>query len=92
MTMTILTTSQKRRGGRDNPPTGGPRHGNAGKSAKPTAATLYSVYAGTPFERAGAFRRDSASSFTAFDRRGGVIGVFESQSEAADAIEQEASK
>jgi hypothetical protein len=79
-----------RRGGKDNPPPGGPRRGNAGNSARPTAETRFAVYDGTPFERAGAFQRDSASSFTAFDRRGRVIGTFASQSEAIMAIEREA--
>src|SRR5437899_1130363 len=65
---------------------------DAGKAAKPTPETRYAVYDGTPFERAGAFQRDSASSFTAFDRRGRVIGVFDSQSAAVDAIEREASR
>jgi hypothetical protein len=76
-----------RRGGKDNPPTGGPRRGNAGNSARPTAATQYAAYSGQ--DRLGSFRIDG-DAFTAFDRRGRVIGVFETQSAAVDAIEREA--
>jgi len=81
---------QKRRGGKDNPPTGGPRRGNAG-SAKPTAATQYAVYDGTPFERIGSFRHDG-NSFEAFDRLGRPLGVFDSEQAAIAAIDPEASK
>jgi hypothetical protein len=78
-------------GGKDNPPTGGPRRDNAGISAKPTAATQYAVYDGTPFERIGSFRHDG-NSFEGFDRRGRSLGTFGSQQAAVDAIDSEASR
>jgi hypothetical protein len=78
-----------RRGGKDNPPTGGPRRGNAGISAKPTAATQYAVYDGTPFERIGSFRHDG-NSFEAFDRLGRPLGVFDSEQAAIAAIDPKA--
>jgi hypothetical protein len=73
----------RRRGGHDNPQPGGPRRGNAG-SAKPTAATLYSVYAGR--DRLGAYRRDG-EIFTAFTRLGRRLGVFDSEQAAIAAID-----
>ena len=73
------------RSGRDNPEPGGPRHGNAGKSARPTPQTKFSVYDGT--DRLGSFRRDG-DSFVAFDRLGIEIGTFASQNEAIVAIER----
>jgi hypothetical protein len=75
---------ERKRGGKDNPPTGGPRHGNAGKSAKPTAATLFSVYAGR--DRLGAYCRDG-ETFTAFTRLGRPIGIFDSEQAAIAAID-----
>jgi hypothetical protein len=72
------------RSGRDNPEPGGPRHGNAGKSARPTPQTKFSVYDGT--DRLGSFRRDG-DTFEAFDRLGRPLGVFSSQSEATAAID-----
>jgi hypothetical protein len=78
-----------RRGGKDNPPTGGPRRGNAGNSAKPTSATRYAIYggAGTDTDRLGSFRIDG-DAFTAFDKRGIEIGTFATQNEAIVAIER----
>jgi len=73
------------RSGRDNPEPGGPRHGNAGKSARPTPQTKFSVYDGT--DRLGSFRRDG-DTFEAFDRLGIEIGTFASQNEAIVAIER----
>jgi hypothetical protein len=81
----------RRRSGRDNPEPGGPRHGNAGKSARPTPQTKFSVYDGTPFDRIGSFRRDG-NSFEAFDRLGRPLGVFDSEQAAIAAIDPEASK
>jgi hypothetical protein len=78
-----------RRGGKDNPSPGGPRRGNAGNSARPTAATLYSVYAGR--DRLGAYRRDG-ETFTAFTRLGRPLGVFDSEQAAIAAIDPGASK
>jgi hypothetical protein len=75
-----------RRGGKDNPPPGGPRRGNAGNSARPTAATQHAVYDGTPFSRIGSFRHDG-TSFEAFDRRGRPLGVFDSEQAAIAAID-----
>jgi hypothetical protein len=77
---------KRSRSGRDNPEPGGPRHGNAGKSAKPTAATQYAVYDGTPFERIGSFRHDG-NSFEGIDRRGRSLGTFGSQQAAIAAID-----
>jgi hypothetical protein len=74
-----------RRGGKDNPPPGGPRRGNAG-SARPTTATRYAVYDGTPFERIGSFRHDG-NSFEAYGRRGQLLGSFATQKECLDAID-----
>jgi hypothetical protein len=75
-----------RRGGRDNsPPASGPRHGNAGKSAKPTAATRYAVYSGR--DRLGSYGQ-AGDAWVAFTRLGREIGTFCSQSEAIDAIER----
>ena len=79
----------RRRSGRDKPPTGTLRHGNAGKSARPTSATQYAVYDGTPFERIGSFRRDG-NSFEAYGRRGQLLGSFVTQKECLDAIDSEA--
>jgi hypothetical protein len=63
--------------------------GNVTKGrVEPTPKTQFAVYDGST-ERAGSFRHDG-DSFTAFDRRGRVIGVFATQSEAVDAIEREA--
>jgi hypothetical protein len=76
----------RRRSGRDNPEPGGPRHGNAGKSARPTSATQYAVYDGTPFERIGSFRHDG-NSFEAYGRRGQLLGSFATQKECLDAID-----
>jgi hypothetical protein len=75
------------RRGKDNPPPGGPRRGNAGNAARPTSATLYSVYAGR--DRLGAFRRDG-KTFTAFTRLGRPLGVFNSEQAAIAAIDSEA--
>jgi hypothetical protein len=72
------------RSGRDNPPPSGPRHGNAGKSARPTPQTKFSVYDGT--DRLDSFRRDG-DSFVAFDRRGLLLGTFDSQQAAIAAID-----
>jgi hypothetical protein len=71
-----------RRGGKDNPPRGGPRLGNAG-SAKPTSATQFAVYDGR--DRLGAYCRDG-ETFIAFTRLGRQIGVFPSLREALQAI------
>jgi hypothetical protein len=88
----VAAVERKRgRSGKDNPEPGGPRHGNAGKSAKPTAATQYAVYDGTPFERIGSFRHDG-NSFEAFDRLGRPLGIFDSEQAAIAAIDPEASK
>jgi hypothetical protein len=93
MTDTIHPTVERkphpRRGGKDNPPTGGPRRGNAGNSAKPTSETRFAVYDGTPFERIGSFRHDG-NSFEAFDRLGRSLGTFGSQQAAIAAIDSEA--
>jgi hypothetical protein len=80
-----------RRGGKDNSPPGGPRRGNAGNSAKPTAATRYAVYDGTPFERIGSFRHDG-NSFEAYSRRGQLLGSFATQKECLDAIDSAGAK
>jgi hypothetical protein len=87
--MTILTTSRKRRGGKDNPPPGGPRCGHAGNSARPTSATLFAVYGSGSRgnDRLGSFRIDG-DAFEAFDRRGQLLGVFRTQKECLDAIER----
>jgi hypothetical protein len=82
--MTILPTSQKRHSGKDNPPPGGPRRGNAGNSARPTSATQYVVYDGR--ERLGSFRHDG-ETFTAFTRLGRPLGVFDSEQAAIAAID-----
>jgi hypothetical protein len=76
--------SQPRRGGRDNPPPGGPRHGNAGKSSKPTAATRFAVYSGQ--ERLGSYGQ-AGDAWVAFTRRGIEIGVFDSEQAAIAAID-----
>jgi hypothetical protein len=90
--MTILTTSRKRRGGKDNPQRGGPRCGavSAGR-VEPTPQTQFSVYDGTPFERIGSFRHDD-NGFVAFTRLGREIGTFATQNEAIVVIEREASR
>jgi hypothetical protein len=75
---------KRSRSGRDNPEPGGPRHGNAGKSARPTPQTKFSVYDGT--DRLGSFRRDG-DSFVAFDRLGHPLGVFDSEQAAIAAID-----
>jgi hypothetical protein len=77
-----------RRGGKDNPPPGGPRRGNAGNSAKPTSATRYAIYGGAGTDRLGSFRIDG-DAFTAFDRRGHTIGTFPTEREAITAIDPE---
>jgi hypothetical protein len=76
-----------RRGGKDNPPPGRTRLGNAGKSARPTAETRYAVYDGTPFSRIGSFRHDG-DSFEAFDRLGRSLGTFSSERAVIAAIER----
>jgi hypothetical protein len=81
----------RRRSGRDNPEPGGPRHGNAGKSARPTSATQYAVYDGTPCSRIGSFRHDG-TSFEAFDRRGRSLGIFSSERAVIDAIDSAGAK
>jgi hypothetical protein len=89
--MTDLNSVPKataKRTGRDNPEPGGPRHGPAYKSARPTPQTLFAVCDGT--DRLGAFRIDGMTTFTAFDRLGFLIGTFASQNEATVAIEQRA--
>jgi hypothetical protein len=78
-----------RRSGRDNPARGGPRHGYVGSSPKPTTATKYAVYSGR--DRLGSYGQ-AGDAWVAFTRRGLEIGTFASQSEAADAIEREASR
>jgi hypothetical protein len=75
----------RRRSGKDNPPRGGPKCGNAG-SAKPTAAT-FAIYAGR--DRLGSYCHDG-TAFEAFDRRGRSLGLFGTQRECLDAIEREA--
>jgi hypothetical protein len=85
--MTILTTSQKRRSGRDNPQRGAPMRGSVTKGrVEPTPQTQFAVYDGQ--NRIGAFRRDD-DGFVAFTRRGIEIGTFASQNEAIDAITEQ---
>jgi hypothetical protein len=76
----------RRRGGKDNPPTGGPRRGHAGNAARPTSATRFAVYSGR--DRLGAFRRDG-DTFEAFDRLGRPLGTFDSEQAAIAAIDSE---
>jgi hypothetical protein len=76
-----------RRGGKDNPPTGGPRRGNAGNSAKPTAATRYAVYSGR--DRLGSYGQ-AGDAWVAFTRLGREIGVYASEQAAVAAIDSEA--
>jgi hypothetical protein len=78
-----------RRGSKDNPPTGGPRRGNAGISARPTPQTKFSIYDGT--DRLGSFRHDG-NSFEAFDRRGRSLGIFSSERAVIDAIDSAGAK
>ncbi len=75
------------KGGRDNPPPGGPRHGNDGKSAKPTAATRYAVYSGR--DRLGSYGQ-AGDAWVAFTRLGREIGTFASEQAAIAAIDSEA--
>jgi hypothetical protein len=75
---------QSRRGGKDNPKPGEFRHGGVYKSPQPTAATLYSVYAGR--DRLGAVRRDG-ETFTAFTRLGRPLGTFDTERAAIAAID-----
>jgi hypothetical protein len=75
------------RNGRDNPEPGGPRHGNAGKSARPTAATRYAVYSGQ--DRLGSYGQ-AGDAWVAFTRLGLEIGVFNSEQAAIAAIDPEA--
>jgi hypothetical protein len=77
----------RRRSGRDNPERGRPRHGNAGKSAKPTAATRYAVYSGQ--DRLGSYGRAS-DAWVAFTRLGRPLGTFDSERAAIAAIDPEA--
>jgi hypothetical protein len=83
--MTILTTSQKRRSGHDNPERGDTLRGSVTKGrVEPTPKTQFAVYDGTA--RLGSFRRDG-DSFIAFDRLGRPLGTFDSQQAAIDAID-----
>jgi hypothetical protein len=75
----------KRRSGRDNPPTGGPRHGYASKSAQPTSETRFAVYSGQ--DRLGSYGQ-AGDAWVAFTRLGREIGTFASQNEAIVAIER----
>jgi hypothetical protein len=69
-------------------PSDSPRRGNAGKSARPTPQTKFSVYDGT--DRLGSFRRDG-DSFVAFTRLGRPLGVFDSEQAAIAAVSMERS-
>jgi hypothetical protein len=84
--MTILTTSRKRRGGKDNPVAGGPTCGavSAGR-VEPTSATLYAVCSGT--DRLSAYRIDG-NSFEGFDSRGRSLGLIATERECLDVIER----
>jgi hypothetical protein len=92
MTDTIHPTVEskpqpRRRSGHDNPASGGPRHGNAGKSAKPTAETRFALYSGQ--DRLGSHGQ-AGDAWVAFTRLGREIGTFATQNEAIVAIEREA--
>jgi hypothetical protein len=76
-----------RRSGKDNPPPGGPRRGNAGNSAKPTVATRYAVYSGR--DRLGSYGQ-AGDAWVAFTRRGHPLGTFSSERAAIAAIDSEA--
>jgi hypothetical protein len=73
----------RRRSGRDNPPTGRTRLGNAG-SPKPTSETRFAVYSGR--DRLGSYGQ-AGDAWVAFTRLGREIGTFASQSEAIAAID-----
>jgi hypothetical protein len=85
----IESKPRTRRGGKDNPPPGGPRRGHAGNSARPTSATQYAVYDGQ--NRIGSFRHDG-NSFEAYGRRGQFLGSFATQKECLGVIDSAGAK
>jgi hypothetical protein len=81
----ILTTSQKRRSGHDNPERGASLRGSVTKGrVEPSADVRRAIYSGT--ERLGSYRRIGVT-FEAFDRRGRPLGVFDSEQAAIAAID-----
>jgi hypothetical protein len=88
--MTILTTSQKRRSGHDNPERGASLRGSVTKGrVEPSADVRRAIYSGT--ERLGSYRRDG-ETFTAFTRLGRPLGTFSSEQAAIDAIDSAGAK
>jgi hypothetical protein len=83
--MTILTTSQKRRSGRDNPEPGATMRGSVTKGrVEPSADVRRAIYSGT--ERLGSYRRIGVT-FEAFDRLGRPLGTFPTEREAIAAVD-----
>jgi hypothetical protein len=74
-----------RRGGKDNPPRGGPTRGSVTRGrVEPSADVRRAIYSGQ--DRLGSYRRVGVT-FEAFDRLGRPPGTFPTEREAIAAID-----